>query len=120
MKYQWDVTDGQGSFLKNIVNHAKKLISGNSFFLNTDIELAYDIDLDNTGSGTQCVIGQRLAKDRFFNIFKNIGHHFANIFHTNDKKGKQQCKEAPTKNLVAIYAKVGKRDAISYYYSCEI
>lgn len=69
--------------------------------LNTDIELAYDIDVDNTGKGTQCVIGNRLERNRFF-------------FKKKKGNGPQQCKEAATKNLVATYARVGIRDVISY------
>ena len=60
--------------------------------LNTDIELAFDIDVDNTGKGTQCVIG-------------NVR-----------RRGRQPCKEAPTKKLVDIYARVGKRVIASYIY----
>jgi hypothetical protein len=49
--------------------------------LNTDIELAYDIDVDNSGSGTQCLMG--VAADGA----------------TDDA-----CSEATTKDLVATYA----------------
>ena len=58
--------------------------------LNTDMELAYDIDVDNTGSGTQCVIGG----------------------------GQTPCEKADTKNLVATYAGVGKTFVIYYVVIC--
>ena len=49
--------------------------------LNTDIELVFDIDIDNAGQGTQCV----------------------------PKMGAtQQCKVAPTKKLVEDYAFVSR------------
>ena len=64
--------------------------------LNTDIELAYDIDVDNTGSGTQCVIGKGLSV----------------------RKRSAPCEKADTKNLVATYAGVGKTFVIYYVVIC--
>ena len=49
--------------------------------MNTDLELAYDIDVDNKGNGTQCEIG-------------------------NDTKEQLSCPIASTMELVEIYAKV--------------
>ena len=45
LKFQWDV------FFRDPPKFTR------SFMLNTDMELAYDIDVDNTGKGTQCKIG---------------------------------------------------------------
>ena len=72
LKYEWVV----------------KLPGGkNCMLLNTDMELLYDIDVDNAGKGTQCVIP---------------------LFDTeSEKKGVDRpfCKPANTKNLVEVYAR---------------
>ena len=58
--------------------------------LNTDMELGYDIDVDNTGEGTQCKIGN----------------------------GQLRCSRSSTYNLVAIYANV--RESYKCYSSINI
>ena len=40
--------------------------------LNTDMELAYDIDVDNTGNGTQCKIGNAQDQPRCSNSSTHI------------------------------------------------
>ena len=45
--------------------------------LNTDMELAYDIDVDNTGKGTQCKIGNGEDESR---CSKSSTHTFVAIY----------------------------------------
>ena len=61
---------------------------GTFIMLNTDMELAYDIDVDNSGSGTKCVIRSEEEK------------RGETTFRTTN------CPIAGTKKLVAKYAKV--------------
>ena len=76
MKYQWNSTAG-------------------ALMLNTDVELVYDIDVDNYGNGTTCKM--------------NAGSDHA-------------CAESSTKALVESYASVSLahiyRSNILFRYSC--
>ena len=93
LKFQWNVIndDSNEQFM----------------MLNTDIELAYDIDVDNTGNGTQCVIGE-VAEVGQGSITPRPG----NVRST-------PCTEADTKNLVASYAGVNSVFFISLVHICE-
>ena len=66
---------------------------GTFMMLNTDMELAYDIDVDNSGNGTKCVIP---SQDKKRTKSKQI--NFGTI----------NCPVAVTKKLVTMYAKVRK------------
>ena len=75
LKFQWSLTGAE---------------DGTFIMLNTDMELPYDIDVDNSGSGTKCVIRSQEEKS------KQI------TFRTTN------CPVAATKKLVTMYAKVWK------------
>ena len=76
LKYQWFLKDS------NTLD--------TYMMLNTDIELAYDIDVDNTGNGTQCII--RSSEDKLLRV-----------------KGKESiCRKSNTYSYVALYAKVSE------------
>ena len=83
LKFQWDtfLTINPSSF------HT-------SLLLNTDLELIFDIDVDNTGHGTQCIPSTHRVP-----------------------AGRQKCKEAPTKNLVETYAFVSKLFVLSFIHA---
>ena len=66
-KFQWDWPHGGEIFM----------------MLNTDIELAFDIDVDNQGAGTTCEIPARSSGMKF-----------------------GECPEAKTLDLVKVYANV--------------
>ena len=61
--------------------------------LNTDMEIMYDIDVDNFKNGTQCVIGTDPSINQQI-VCSSHGHK------------RQSCPKSSTANLVAIYAKV--------------
>jgi hypothetical protein len=64
---------------------------GTFIMLNTDMELAYDIDVDNSGSGTKCMIPSHEEKTKKSNQITS---------------GTINCPVAVTKKLVTMYAKV--------------
>ena len=82
LKYQWFLRDSR--------------TFDTYMMLNTDIELAYDIDVDNTGNGTQCIIGN--SEDKLL----------------REKRKESICRKSNTHSYVALYAKV--RDVFLYEY----
>ena len=67
--------------------------------LNTDMEVMYDIDVDNFGDGTVCQIQD---KNNITESCTNINNQTE--ISTNDSI--VLCPKAPTAKLVALYAKV--------------
>ena len=66
---------------------------GQFMMLNTDMEIMYDIDVDNFKNGTQCVI----ETDPSIN---------QQIVCSSHRDKRHACPKSSTANLVAIYAKV--------------
>ena len=89
MKYQWTMSTGVKP----------------AMMLNTDMEVIYDIDVDNFGNGTQCHIE---ASNNITEQCTSINNQTT----TSSNDSVIFCPKAPTAKLVEIYAKVNSRDGL--------
>ena len=73
---------------------------GTFMMLNTDMEVIYDIDVDNFKNGTKCTIADNKSGKKC--CMENSQRKVC----PNYKQGEIVCPKASTANLVALYAKV--------------
>ena len=73
---------------------------GMFMMLNTDMEVMYDIDVDNFKNGTNCTIADDKKAKKC--CMKNSRPKIC----PNSRQGEIICPKASTANLVALYAKV--------------
>ena len=79
--------------------------------LNTDMELAYDIDVNNSGEGTTCIINENVGGGRGQRPPRGGGGgpraRGRGLLAT--REGEEICADAATKTLVQQYANVSSR-----------
>ena len=99
LKYQWTMTIPKGTR------------RGTYMMLNTDMEVMYDIDVDNFKDGTKCTIGDSK------NIRKCCMEESLDIECPNNVYSNKLCQKASTASLVEIYAKVNLNEKSKYLTS---
>ena len=92
LKYQWTMETNEGQFM----------------MLNTDMEVIYDIDVDNFKNGTKCTIVDQAKTPKC--CMENSRPKVC----PNNMKREIVCTKASTANLVALYAKVRCKGRLNF------